>query len=201
MTLGTWHYAALALETFTRRQSFVDIIKMYAPEMGYALGLACDDVLAGLPDNVDNTVGTLTIPSTYANVVRSVQYLNDANSPGTDRSYIMSPAEEAGLMELDTYVNRDYTKPNEKGKTGLTDAYRGRWLGLDLFVTTNVEGSNAAGHDNVIMQREAFALVMQMKPTPHQMFDTDYLADKHVLEQLMGSAELRDDHAVFVQSA
>ena len=68
-------------------------------------------------------------------------------------------------------------------------------------MSVNVEGTNAAGHDNAMFQRDAFALVMQMSPTTHHMYDIDYLVDKVVLEQLYGTREMRYDHAVWVQGA
>jgi hypothetical protein len=33
------------------------------------------------------------------------------------------------------------------------------------------------------------------------MYDIDYFADKVAIEQLYGIAEVRDDHAVFIQGA
>ena len=64
-----------------------------------------------------------------------------------------------------------------------------------------MEGSNPAGHDNTLFQKESLALVMQMNPTMHSMFDIDYFADKVAIEQLYGTQEMRDDHGVWIKGA
>jgi len=72
---------------------------------------------------------------------------------------------------------------------------------MPAYVSTNTEGSNAAGHDNGMFQKEALALVVQMKPTAHSMYDIDYLVDKVAIEQLYGTREMRDDHGVWMKGA
>ena len=155
ITIGTWEYQGIAVETFTEVQADRDLIEMYAPKQGYALALSMDTTIAGLPDDFTNNVGTLIVELTYDDVLRARQYLDDANAPQEDRWWIVSPAQEAGFLKLDHYSNKDYgdlhgvptAKPVQR-------AYIGTWLNIPIFKTTNVEGTNAAGHDNVLMQRE-----------------------------------------------
>jgi hypothetical protein len=201
ITVGTWHYSAIALETATKRQTNRDLLKTYAPEMGYALGLAIDDVLAGLPDNFSQVAGTLISELTYEDMLFAIQQLDDANAPQEDRVIIISPAQKAGFMKLDQFVHSDYSKLNGESKAAVKDSYMGTWMNIPVHFSTNVEGSNAAGHDNTIFQKEALALVVQMKPTTHTAFDIDYFAHKVTMEQLSGSAEMRDDHGVWLKGA
>lgn len=78
ITVNVWEYSAIAIETRAKKQSFQDLIKRYAPKMGYALALAIDDVLAGLPDNFSNTVGALGNTVTYEDALRALQYQRQA---------------------------------------------------------------------------------------------------------------------------
>ena len=202
ITIGTWEYQGIAVETFTEVQADRDLIEMYAPKQGYALALSMDTTIAGLPDDFTNNVGTLIVELTYDDVLRARQYLDDANAPQEDRWWIVSPAQEAGFLKLDHYSNKDYgdlhgvptAKPVQR-------AYIGTWLNIPIFKTTNVEGTNAAGHDNVLMQREALALVNQLKMRPHRQFDIDTLALKAVVEHIYGVGEMRDDHGVWAKGA
>ena len=198
ITIGTWEYSAIALETATAVQSNRDLLEFYAPEMGYALALAVDDVLAGLGDDFSNTAGVLGTPVTYDSVLGARQSLRDANAPSGDTWIAISPAQEAEFMKLDQFINSDYGVLQGDINNGIREAYIGSWMKMPVFVTTNIEGSNAAGHDNGMWQREAMALVMQMRPRTHTMFDIDYLADKAATEQLYGSREMRDDHGYFL---
>lgn len=202
ITVSTNQYAAMAVEDITKIQSNRDLFSSYAGKMGYALDLAVDDVLAGLPDDVTNTVGTLATDLTYENLLRARQYLDDANVPDEDRVMVVSPAQESGMMKLEHFINRDYKEQMgaTQGQKG-NKAWFGNWLGMPVYKSVNVEGTNAAGHDNVMFQHEAFALVMQMKPKFESMRDIDYLVDKVAAQQLYGTKEMRDDHAVWLQGA
>lgn len=198
ITIGTWHYSAVSLETATARQVNRDLLETYAPKQGFALGLAIDDVLAGLVDDFSNNVGTLAVALTYEDVLRAQQYLDDADAPQDGRVIVVSPGQKRGFMTLDHFIAAEYRTVQGERPLSQKDAL-GSWLGDPVFVSSNVEGTNSAGHDNGYFQREAIALVVQMKPTTHMMFDINYLARKVAVEQLSGSREMRDDHGVFMK--
>ena len=202
ITISTHKYAAIAVESITKVQNNRDQLALYAGKLGYALGLDVDDTLAGLPDNFSQTVGTLAAENTYHDYLRAIQYLDDANAPAESRYFVISPAAEVGLMKADIYTNNDYSMLHGEGRnTALEFAYVSSFLNIPVYKTTNVEGTNSAGHDNTLFQKESIALVMQMAPTMHSMFDIDYFADKVAIEQLYGTQEMRDDHGVWIKGA
>ena len=202
ITISTHKYAAIAVESITKVQNNRDQLQLYAGKLGYALGLDVDDTLAGLPDNFSQTVGTLAAENTYHDYLRAIQYLDDANAPAESLYFVISPAAEVGLMKQDIYTNNDYTMLHGEGRnTALEFAYVSSFLNIPVYKTTNVEGSNSAGHDNTLFQKETIALVMQMAPQMHSMFDIDYFADKVAIEQLYGTQEMRDDHGVWIKGA
>jgi hypothetical protein len=202
VTVSTHNYQAMAVESITKVQANRDQLKLYAGKMGYSLALAVDDVLAGLIDDVTNTVGVLAQENTDDELIRSRQYLQDADAPTDGRVMVISPAAEAGILKLDRFVNNDYSslhggvQSNDLGK-----AYVTSWMRIPIYMSVNVEGTNAAGHDNAMFQKQAFALIMQMKVTPHHQYDIDYFADKVAMEQLYGTQTMRDDHAVWIKGA
>lgn len=200
--IATWQYQAMAVESIVKVQANRDQLKLYAGKMGYDLAHAVDDVLAGLVDNVDNSVGTLAVENTDDDFIRARQYLNDALVPMTERVIVISPAAESGLLKLDRYIHADYGGVHGgDAESALQQAYNGTYYRIPIYVTTNVEGSNAAGHDNAMFHKEAFALVMQMKPTSESQRDINYLVDKVAIQQLYGYKEMRDDHACWVKGA
>ena len=202
ITISTHKYAAIAVESITKVQNNRDQLQLYAGKLGYALGLDVDDTLAGLPDNFSQTVGTLAAENTYHDYLRAIQYLDDANAPAESRYFVISPAAEVGLMKQDIYTNNDYSILHGEGRnTALEHAYVSSFLNIPVYKSTNVEGSNSAGHANTLFQKESLALVMQMNPTMHSMFDIDYFADKVAIEQLYGTQEMRDDHGVWIKGA
>lgn len=201
ITIATWIYSAIALETATKKQVNRDLLKAYAPKQGFAIGQKIDDDLAALVDDFTQTVGALITENTYDEVLRARQYLNDANAPRKDRSLVISPAAETGFMKLQEFIHSDFSKLQGEINDGVRNAYVGTWMRLPVYVSTNVEGSNAAGHDNAMFQKQAIALVQQMTPTTHIDFDINYMADKVVVESLYGVKEMRDDHGVWIKGA
>jgi len=206
ITINQHKYAAIAVESLIEVQSDKDQMALHAGKLGFALALDVDDALA---DNVDGftgqTVGTLAVANDYDNYVRADQFLNDADAPLEDRFIIISNAEQAGLMKQDRFINSDYELVHGTGGkvTLLEKSYIGSFWQYPLYRSTNVDGTNAAGHDNFFAHKEAIALVMQMQPRIHTMFDIDFFADKIAVEQLYGEASLshRTDHGVFMAGA
>lgn len=203
ITINQHKYVAIAVESITKVQNNRDQLALYAGKLGYALSLDVDDVLAGLPDDSTNTVGTLAVELQDEDFLRAIQYLNDADVPEETRYFIISNAQQTGVLKLDRFVHNDYSQIHGDTPASLAveRAYVTSFLNQPIYRSSNVEGTNNGGHDNTFFHRESWALVMQMTPTSHSQFDIDFLADKIVIEQLYGTKEMRDDHAVWMKGA
>ena len=203
ITVTTHDYQAIAIESIAKLQTDRNLMEKYAGKMGYSLGLAIDDVLAGYPDNFANPVGTLAISLTSDEVLRAIQYLDDADAPQSERFMVVSPAQAIEFLKLDIFVHNDYSSLHGtvEGKSGLENAYTRSFLTIPIYKSVNVEGSNAIGHDNTLMHKEAVTHITQMMPAAHSQYDIDYFADKVAIEQVSGSSEVRDDHGVFMRGA
>ena len=204
ITVDQHYYAAIAVESITKVQTDRDMLQAYAGKLGYALGLNIDDALASQveADWSGQTVGTLAVENTFHDYLRAVQYLDDANCPADSRYFVISPASEVGLLKMDMYVNNDYTNLHGTGRDSALDkAYISSFLGIPVYKSVNVDGDNDVGHDNTLFQKEAQALIMQMSPTMHTMYDIDFFADKVAIEQLYGEQVMRADHGVWIKGA
>jgi hypothetical protein len=74
-------------------------------------------------------------------------------------------------------------------------------MGIPVHMSANIEGSNAAGHDNFMAHKEALALIVQIDMPSYYFFDIDYFAHKYAMESLYGWREMRDDHGAWVKGA
>ncbi len=200
VVVNTHDYQAIALESIAKLQTDRDMLALYAGKMGFSLGLAIDDVLAAYMDTVVNSVGTLAVDNDEDDVLRAIQYLDDANVPQEDRAMVVSPAQAIAFLKLDVFVHNDYSRlqGSLEGKPGLDRAYQNSFLDNPIFKSTNVDGTNAVGHDNALFHREFVTQITQMMPTAHSFFDIDFFTDKVAIEQVSGSSVVRDDHAVFM---
>ena len=203
IVVNTHEYSAFAYETRAKKQSHLDLAKKYAPKQGYALGLAIDDVGAGLPDDFSvSAQGTLGTPTAYSDWLRAQQALDDANVPLSGRFMGISPAERKNLMEMEQFIAAEYSKlQNDTKPPAVTASQIGTWMNLPVHMSVNIEGSNAAGHDNFLAHKEALALIVQIDMPSYYFFDIDYLAHKYCIETLYGWKEMRDDHGCWVKGA
>jgi hypothetical protein len=198
LTINTHQYSAFELEEFEKSLSIVDQTRWYTMAAAYVVDLAVDDSLAGLPDNFSQLVGTLAIDNDDPDVRRSVQYLDDANAPNDGRFFGMSPATKSAMLGIERYTSSDF---NRNGGGNIVKGSFGEIYNLMAFVSTNIEGSNAAGHDNTIHQRDAIALGMRMSPKTRRFDDIQNLSEQVAISVIYGVVETRDDHGVFVRGA
>lgn len=196
LTINQWWYSAFDLEEFESSLTTVDLRKWYTQKAAYVVNLAVDDVLAGLPDNFTNAVGTLAVDLTDTDIRRAVQYLADANAPMGDRFFAMSPATQNSMLATERYVSSDF---NRNGAGNIITGEFGTIYGLRTWVSTNVEGTNAAGHDNAIYHRDAMALGLRQAPKVHNFDDIDTLSSQVAISVIFGAVEIRDDHGVFTR--
>ena len=106
VTVTTHDYNAIAIESIAKLQTDRDLMAAYAGKMGYSLALAFDDVLAGYPDNFSNAVGTLAVELTSDEILRAIQYLDDADAPQNERYMVVSPAQAIGFLKYETFVTK-----------------------------------------------------------------------------------------------
>lgn len=190
ITVNQHYYAAVKIEDIVEVQANQSMRGRYTTEIGRAVAEAIDDNLAALIDDVAQTVGTLAVDITDDNVIRAVQYLDDGDAPQDNRYFAISPACKANLLKIDKFVHGDYKAAIGGVAAGKGRGYFGNIYGLDVYVSSNVEGTNAAGHDNGIFHEESMALVMQQDVKTVAEYSVDSLAWKLAAHAIWGSGLL-----------
>ena len=198
LTIDQHQYAGFELEYFEASLTLQDQIEIYTRRSSYAVNLAIDDTLAALIDAFTQTVGTLAIDLTDDDVRRAVQYLDDANHPADGRFFAMSPATKNGMLGIDRYASSDF---NRGGGANIVRGSFGEIYDLNTWVSTNVDGTNAAGHDNGIYQRDAIALGMRREPRMMTDEDIDNQSTKVTVAAIWGVIETRDTSGVWAKGA
>ena len=192
------YYVAFRIDNIGEVQSQNNLRQMYTERAGKDLAVQIDDSLAALVDAFSQTVGTLLVDITDDDLIRACQYLNDANAPVADRALVISPATLASIQAIDKFVRLDYH--NIAGETAVEQAVMNSPIyGAKVYVSANVDGTNAAGHDNGMFQKEALALVMQQEPKVFSQFMIEYIADAVVVEAIWGVKEMRDTSGVWLK--
>jgi len=202
LTADTHIYQAFELEYEADLFSNIGLMEKLTKASGYAVAHRIDDDAAGLIDNfsASTTVGTFTVGLTESDIKRGVQYLNDAYAPEDGRVFVFSPAEQMNLFGIERFVNAQYSA--SIGNVNVDSKYKGyvtSILGLDWYMSLNVEGTNATGHDNGMWQKEACAtlIVEESRPVSHYEITTD--TTRYAIHAIYGFVEVREDHGVFMK--
>ncbi len=198
LTINQHYYQAFELEEFEASLTTLDLEAAYTRRVAYAVNLKIDATLAALVDDFSQTIGTLAVDLTDDDIRRAIQYLDDANAPMDGRFFAMSPASKNSMLSIDRYASSDF---NRGGGANIVSGAFGNIYGLDVWTSTNVEGSNAAGHDNGIYQRDAIALGMRMAPHTRTFDDIQNLSTQKAVSAIWGVIETRDDHGTWAKGA
>lgn len=198
LTINTHKYQAFELEEFEDSLSIVDLQEKYTHACVYNVNVAIDTSLATLVSGWSQTQGTLIVDLTDDDVRRGLQYLEDANAPGDGRFFEMSPATKNSMLSIDRYASSDFTG---SGGAQIVKGEFGDIYGLRTWQSTNVKGTNAAGHDNGIHQRDAIALGMRVQPHTRTFDDIQNLSKQIAVSAIWGVVETRDNHGVYMKGA
>lgn len=202
LVLNIWDYAAIGIEDIVNVQSHINLRAAYEDKISYALAKDVDTKLATGVAGFTTSFGTLGTPFSDADLRNAVQYLDDANVPEAGRILIMSPAEKndkLGLEKWTSILYRGDGSANGNGKQVNQGQIGDDIYGLTPYVTTNLTKPAAGQANNVVMHKDAYALVMQRQPKMHLFYDIDYFTWKVASEQILGHGELRDDHGVWLK--
>ncbi len=175
------------------------ILTKYSQRAGYAVAKKMDSDLTGLYSSISQTVGSGSAAPTRTTLLRAMQYLDDAEAPEMERYGVWKPAAVADLLDIDGFV-----KANDSGATlPLRKGVIGDLFGFMNYKTTQVQveaGTPTVVH-NLLFQKEAFALAVQMQPRTQFQYKLEYTGTLCVVDSLWGYAVQRADHAVDFKSS
>lgn len=197
ITINKWKGVTINVPDILKAQSQYDLMQKYSAKIGYALGLIVEQDLLGLHSGVTNSVGSAGTALTDPNLLRAIQYLDDARAPMEDRSFVIKPAGKRDLLLIDKFVRADsvaYSKENSP----ILKARMGELYGVNIYVSPEVLSSGGAVK-NLMFHKSAFGLAMQRNMKMEKFARTQF-SDRLGGSELYGFAELRDDHAVVFNS-
>ena len=176
-------------------QSMPSLRKNYTNLLGKQMAITIDSAVAALVASVSQTVGTDNVDLTDDNLLRSEQYLYDANCPDDDWSLVVSPAQMQAFRKVDKYVNSLY-----KGAVGVLvgskgKGYVGPLYNCGVYQSTNLT-AGVAGHENVMFQKKWVALVIQKGPVLESWRNVTKACDEVTIRAIYGVKQMRATSAV-----
>jgi N4-gp56 family major capsid protein len=210
-----YEYSRL-IEDIVEVQALASLRKFYTDDAGYALAKRVDTDLielgrgansgtAGDADYTGAFLGgngttayvdgsTAATAITDAAIRRTIQRLDDADVPMTDRFIIIPPSARNTLMGLERFTEQSFT-----GEAGSANTIRngqiGDVYGMKVYVTTNADTATAGGRVVLMAHKDAFVLAEQMGVRSQTQYKQEYLGTLFTSDMLYGVAELRDNSA------
>lgn len=198
ITVNKHKVTPFLVEDIAKVQSRYDLRGEYTSKAGYAIAKAIDSDLLGLYSGLSQSVaGGSGI--TDANVISAIEYLDVADAPRDNRSFVIHPEAMADLRNLDKFTRYDATGTAGL-QTGAKNGLVANVYGVDVYMTTNVVevAGTPNSLQNLMFHKEAFGLALQQAPKVESEYSVDYLGTKVAAHTIYGVAELRDAFGVKV---
>ncbi len=194
------YYAAVKIEDIAKIQAKADLMAEYTEAIGYAVSKQMDASLAALATGFSQTTGTTNTAITDAVILRSIQYLDDANAPFTNRHFILKPSGKKDILSLDKFVLFQNTGA-VNGTSRVLNGNLGEIYGVEIGVTTQITSSaSPITLQNMMFHRDALGLATQQSVRVQSQYAVESLATKVVADAIWGVKEMRDTFGVLVKS-
>lgn len=190
------------IEDIVSVQAKGDLRKIYTQKAGEAIAKAVDIELLKLYSEITQQVGSAgSTEDLDESLVSAINYLDEADAPTDDRFIVIHPDVKKAMLSIDKFIHASY-RSTEGPAPAATGAF-GEIYGCKVFVSNNVcqtgEAPNITTH-NLIFQKGAFALAIQMGPRVQGNYVAEYLGTLVTVDVIFGCAVLRPDYAVVLLS-
>jgi hypothetical protein len=166
ITINRQVYNAFLVENITELQSQHAVRSEYTGNIVYSLmSFVEGDLssgLASLPNSFSQLVGALGSDPTTDNMIRSVQYLDDADVPEGERFFYISPGTHAALLKQDVFINADYGPAGGVTTGRITKPVFGATVHVSTLASNNPSTSGQSY--SWFCHRRGVALIMQQTP-------------------------------------
>jgi len=194
VTIDQHKESSFLVEDILALQADYSLSKMYSEKAGKAIAKAIDSSIAALASGFSTTYGTYNTAITTDVILDSIEALDEADVPMSDRHFVYRPDVKRDLLDLSTYTSKDFVSgaPVSSGLIG--DLY-----GVKTYMSTNIvkTGNNT---DNMLFHKEAIALAMQQSPRVQSEYSAKDLGTVVVVDTVYGVKELRDDFGVLIKT-
>lgn len=197
LTVNQWKYQAIEVEDFAQALTTFDISETYLNEMGEVIARDEDAFLAAFIDNFSLTGGTLGVENSEDELLAAIQSLNDNDVPEDSRNWVFSEKGYSRLMAQGKIGSMDFSDSRPVQSGNIPSLY-----GIPVKHSPNVEGTNAAGHDNGLLRNSAVTRYRVGDfPKMRPVMSEDNLSDKVSISNIYGAVEVRDADGYFLKGA
>ena len=200
------------IEDITEAQALASMRQFYTSDAGYALSRAVDSDLINLGRSSNGGAGTNAYATgafiggdgttayvaasnnesalTDAAIRRTIQRLDDNDTPLDQRFFIIPPSSRNTLMGLARYTEQAFVGNGNAIRNGEI----GNLYGIPVFTTSNADTASGSAAARVCLMghRDSMVLVEQIGIRSQIQYKQDYLSTLFTSDTLYGVAGLRN---------
>jgi N4-gp56 family major capsid protein len=207
-----WEFSIM-IEDIVAAQALASMRQFYTDDAGYALARKVDSLILELGRGVNGGDGTADYDGAYsgadgttaytgtagaltdAAIRRSIQRLDDADTPMDGRFLIVPPSTRNTLMGIDRFTEQAFVGEVGGGNT-IRSGEVGNVYGVPVFVSSNADTATDGDRICLLGHKDFAVLVEQMGVRTQTQYKQEYLGDLFTADTLFGVKELRDGSAV-----
>jgi N4-gp56 family major capsid protein len=210
-----YEYSRL-IEDIVEAQALNSMRQFYTSDAGYALARQVDTDLIQLGRSANGgTAGAAAYASAYiggdgttayvaasnnesaltdAAIRRTIQRLDDNDTPMDNRFFLIPPSSRNTLMGLARYTEQAFVGTGDAIRTGEI----GNLYGIPVFTSSNADTTSGSGAARVCLMghKDAMVLVEQVGVRSQVQYKQEYLATLFTSDTLYGVAALRSAASV-----
>ena len=204
-----YEYSRL-IEDIVEAQALNSMRQFYTSDAGYALARQVDTDLVQLGRSANGGAGTAAYAAAYiggdgttayvaasnnesaltdAAIRRTIQRLDDNDTPMDNRFFLIPPSSRNTLMGLARYTEQAFVGTGDAIRTGEI----GNLYGIPVFTSSNADTTSGSGAARVCLMghKDAMVLVEQVGVRSQVQYKQEYLATLFTSDTLYGVAALR----------
>jgi len=207
-----WEFSIL-IEDIVAAQSLASMRQFYTDDAGYALARKVDSLLLELGRGTNGGDGTNSYTGAYsgadgttaytgtagaltdAAIRRTIQRLDDADTPMDGRFLIVPPSTRNTLMAIARFTEQAFVGEAGNGNT-IRSGEVGNVYGVPVFVSSNADAASDGDRICLLGHKDFAVLVEQMGVRTQTQYKQEYLGDLFTADTLFGVKELRDGSAI-----
>jgi N4-gp56 family major capsid protein len=207
-----WEFSIM-IEDIVSAQALASMRQFYTDDAGYALARKVDSLILELGRGVNGGDGTAAYTGAYsgadgttaytgtagaltdAAIRRSIQRLDDADTPMDGRFLIVPPSTRNTLMGIARFTEQAFVGEVGNGNT-IRSGEVGNVYGIPVFVSSNADAATDGDRICLLGHKDFAVLVEQMGVRTQTQYKQEYLGDLFTADTLFGVKELRDGSAI-----
>jgi N4-gp56 family major capsid protein len=207
-----WEFSIM-IEDIVSAQALASMRQFYTDDAGYALARKVDSLILQLGRGVNGGDGTADYTGAYsgadgttaytgtagaltdAAIRRSIQRLDDSDTPMDGRFLIVPPSTRNTLMGIARFTEQAFVGEAGNGNT-IRSGEVGNVYGIPVFVTSNADAATDGDRICLLGHKDFAVLVEQMGVRTQTQYKQEYLGDLFTADTLFGVKELRDGSAI-----